>query len=187
MSINRVVLVGRLTRDPDLRYTTRINHNGYVEAHFPNHHRARGNGYVFEHILIAEKTLGRRLKDNEIVHHINHVKTDNRPSNLMVMDRGEHSKLHSKDRRLGEYLECEHCRKQFYRKPSQIKRARFCSRECNGNTSNIAHVNNKNITKKMLVKALENNNWHKKKAAKELGVHWSTVYRNIKKLGVDCA
>src|SRR5690625_2403546 len=134
----------------------RKNHNGYIEIYMPDHHRARGNGYVFKHIVIAEKMINRNIKPNEVVHHINEIKTDNRTSNLKVMDRGEHTKLHSKDRKTGRYLKCEHCGSEFYRKPSHVKTARFCSLECNGNASNIKHVNNKYLTKERIEKALKN-------------------------------
>ena len=46
------------------------------------------------HILLAEQLLGRPLKENEVVHHINGDKRDNRPENLVVMDRAEHAALH---------------------------------------------------------------------------------------------
>ena len=46
------------------------------------------------HILLAERLLGRPLKENEVVHHINGDKTDNRLENLRVMERGEHTRLH---------------------------------------------------------------------------------------------
>jgi len=47
-----------------------------------DHPRARTNGYVFEHILVMEQLLGRRLFPDETVHHVNGVRDDNRPWNL---------------------------------------------------------------------------------------------------------
>jgi hypothetical protein len=76
----------------------RITSHGYVVVHVgEEHHLADLNGYAYEHRVVAEKKLGRRLRAGEVVHHLNEVKTDNRPENLEVMaSRWHHNVEHRK-------------------------------------------------------------------------------------------
>lgn len=68
---------------------------GYILVYAPDHPRASGErSAVFEHIVVMEQALGRSLEQDEIVHHVNHVKDDNRPENLIVKKKGAHIREH---------------------------------------------------------------------------------------------
>ncbi len=63
--------------------------DGYIKEYAPKHSRAC-NGYVSQHILVWEKTYGKPLPKGWHVHHLNGIKNDNRPENLMALPHGEH-------------------------------------------------------------------------------------------------
>lgn len=67
--------------------------NGYVSILSRNHPRADYHGYVLEHRLVMEKKIGQYLTAQEVVHHINGVRDDNRIENLMLFAKhSEHIK-----------------------------------------------------------------------------------------------
>ncbi len=68
-----------------------IDKNGYVMIYNPDHPHARAGKYVCEHRLVMEQHLGRYLLPNEVVHHKNDCKTDNRIENLeLFQSNAEH-------------------------------------------------------------------------------------------------
>ena len=71
-----------------------ISNNGYVRIYFPDHPKSDHWGRISEHDLIMECLIGRWLKDDEVVHHKNGIRTDNRKENLVLMTRSEHTRLH---------------------------------------------------------------------------------------------
>lgn len=83
-------LAVRHGRDHHLWKGGKITVDGYVAVKQPDHHRADGQGYVREHILVWEKVHNKQLPDDWVIHHINGIKNDNRPRNLLAMPKGKH-------------------------------------------------------------------------------------------------
>jgi hypothetical protein len=81
----------------------------------PEHARASVNGYVLEHLLVAERALGRPVPRKHPVHHFNEAPSDNRPGNLVIcQDAAYHQLLHIRARALREAgdpnrLKCKLC------------------------------------------------------------------------------
>lgn len=82
-------------KHPQWKGGRRINTQGYVLIQKPGHPEADFHGYIREHRWVMEQKIGRPLKQKEVVHHINAIKTDNRIENLMLLSGdAEHKEVH---------------------------------------------------------------------------------------------
>ena len=76
-----------------------ISEHGYVKIRVGmTHPLADPNGYAYEHLLVWISSGNKIPTENELLHHKNEVKTDNRIENLKLMQRSDHGKYHITDR-----------------------------------------------------------------------------------------
>lgn len=105
---------------------------GYLYCYNPSHPTANKAGKVIEHVFVMTEHIGRLLKPDECVHHINRDKKDNDLTNLRLMTVAEHTLLHHIEDNGYEkqYLNCIQCSKAFTcsTKSSQKCCSESCSR-----------------------------------------------------------
>ena len=72
----------------------KINKDGYIEIHKPNHQCSKSDGYVLEHIAVWYDANG-EIPQGYIIHHINEIRNDNNIENLKMLAAREHLILHN--------------------------------------------------------------------------------------------
>lgn len=85
--------------------STRISRKGYIVE-------KTEDGWIFQHRVVMERHIGRKLRDDELVHHLDENKKNNDIKNLEIGLWGEHTKEHHKGtKRTG--IALENLRKSF--------------------------------------------------------------------------
>jgi len=134
--------------------------NGYRVIYLPEHPAAmkneNWNGFVYEHIVVAEKSLGRRLFSDEVCHHLDGNRGNNCVENILVLSRAQHTKLHewlkrgatgierSGEKRVNSGKSKGESNIRFCENPKcgrqlQKRHRRFCSKSCSGQVYSGGH------------------------------------------------
>ena len=95
---------GQGPESPTWKGGRKVNQDGDVQVWVPTGTPGRPkNGYMMEHRLVMQESIGRPLEPWEIVHHRNGVKDDNRIANLEIVTRARHAGM----------VICPHCQETF--------------------------------------------------------------------------
>lgn len=103
----------------------------YVLIQQNDHPHANARGYVRRAHLVVEKAVGKYLPKQIVVHHVNEIKNDDRPENLVACEnQAYHMLLHQRMRALKvcghtNWLKCKFCKqyddpKNLYVHPNQV-------------------------------------------------------------------
>lgn len=170
--------------------------NGYRLIYLPAHPKAMNNanwvGYVYEHTVVAESILGREIKDNEVVHHLDGNRKNNRYPNLLVLEKSQHGKLHvwinsgapgceSLCEKGMNSLKAAFDTPQFCKicgRTLQLKQKTYCSPEC-------FHLDHRKVLRPSKSQLIEDlTNLSVVKVAKKYGVSDNAIRKWMKSLGI---
>ena len=102
---------------------------GYKYFIDKDHPLSNKQGKVYHHRHVASVKVGRWLSDNEVVHHIDENKLNNKSNNLEIMSRSEHGKHHA-PKMIVITSKCKYCKKDFKLSKSCKSRRKYCSYKC---------------------------------------------------------
>ena len=78
--------------------------NKYINKYHPDHPRSDSIGIIREHVLIAEKAMGKTIPKGAVVHHSDNDKSNNDANNLVVCESHQyHAILHARELALKRY------------------------------------------------------------------------------------
>lgn len=93
---------------------TKCKSSGYLMVSIPGHDRAHKNGYVYEHIAMAGKALGKPLPEGVVIHH--YGERDDNTQIVICENQKYHLLLHTRTRALracghASWRKCKFCRR----------------------------------------------------------------------------
>lgn len=138
--------------------------SGYILIYFQNHPYCNEEGYIMEHRLVMEKYLGRYLTKDEIVHHKNKKRDDNRIKNLRLFkNSGRHSLFHFKGKKSPNWIDGRTKDKEFQREQARIRK----------------RENRKDYKKKEEQREREFEKHYKEKFYQEANPNYDNPYKNL--------
>ena len=140
------------------------------------HPRADKDGFVYTHILVAEKKIGRFLSDDECVHHVDKNKRNNKPENLMVFKTQKDHALYHRGfsaKQFGDVFTVVDTRKPV-KCPVCGKTAvnKYCSQKCVHEALKRFHISNEQLLREVAETSVF-------AVSKKYGVSWHAINKRL--------
>jgi hypothetical protein len=137
------------------------------------------DGWKLESHIIAEKKYGRKLRVDEVVHHIDRDRLNNVPDNLVIMTKNEHRRLHT----LGTKLNNETKRKMSQSHIGLFRTAEHCK---NISKSKMGHGVSAETRKKISnkLKGIRHSEEYKKRHSKIITEWWAKRKQEMTNVGI---
>lgn len=95
LGLNRESPIGKKGKEHSQWKGGRGIKSGYWCVYNPKHPRSMNNGRVWEHIILLEKALGRKISKGQPIHHIDFDRKNNKLKNLYLCENHSvHQKIH---------------------------------------------------------------------------------------------
>ncbi len=148
-----------------------LGYEYFIDA---THPLAGHQGKVYYHRHVASIALGRWLRPEEVVHHVDEDRSNNAPENLKVCaSTNEHSRLHGESRAPRRPRECKNCRALF----DGGAQAQYCRPAC------AALARRRfTVSAEQLAKLVENE--PVARIAERYGVSGTAVAKRCRRLGI---
>lgn len=151
---------------------------GYMYSIDKSSPYASKNGRVWQHHHVMCEHIGRPLRDDECVHHIDRNRANNDLSNLMLMTKSEHSALHAREDGRSQPkadIVCANCGSVFFAPVGDERK--FCSVVCSDAGRQMFSIDADLLAALVWEKPLRD-------IAKEFGVSDVAVAKRCKKFGI---
>lgn len=159
----------------EIKLGTGLLSHKYKYFYDPTHPLALTNGCVYYHRHLVSMREGRWLNADEHVHHIDDNSLNNELSNLQILSRSEHTRVH----RAAEYLiqKCLFCSSDIHTTIKENKL--YCSSAC----AQKYRIKDKNITKSILDELIPKHSWTE--LGEMFGYSDNGIKKRAKTLGCD--